>query len=128
MTGNSRVPWLALGIPALALLAAGVVQILHGARVALPPCPMKSLCGIPCVTCGLTRCAMALSEGRWAEAFHWHPVAILLGLASPFAMGWDLRRAWRGKPCPSLPDSPAARLAVAGLLLGTWLLQIVRGI
>jgi len=89
---------------------------------------MKSLCGIPCVTCGLTRCAMALSEGRWAEAFHWHPVAILLGLASPFAMGWDLRRAWRGKPCPSLPDSPAARLAVAGLLLGTWLLQIVRGI
>lgn len=88
MTGNSRVPWLALGIPALALLAAGVVQILHGARVALPPCPMKSLCSIPTVTCGLTRCAMALSEGRWAEAFHWHPW--------PSCSAWPRPSPWGG--------------------------------
>ena len=128
MKGQGRTPWLALGIlAAVSLLLVGA-WALHARLMILPTCPMKAYLGIPCATCGLTRCVLALSKGHWTEAFHWHPVAVMLGLASPLAMGWDLWRAWRGNPYPALPDSLAARLSVAGVLAGTWLLQIVRGI
>lgn len=89
---------------------------------------MKVRLGIPCATCGITRCLLAMSEGRWAEAFHWHPVVVLLVLAVPIVAAWDIHRAWRGRPYPSLPDSLAARLCAAALLAATWALQIVRGI
>jgi len=128
MTGRRRVPWLALGIPLLPFAGAAAVALLRAAHLSLPACPMKARLGIPCITCGLTRCAAALGAGDWAGAFRWHPVAVVLCLASPLAIAWDLHRAWRGRPYPDLADSPAARLGVAVLLLGTWLLQIVRGI
>lgn len=122
------VPWLFLGLAgtAAALLLGAWVARTFGLQ--LPACPLKEHLGIPCATCGITRCVLALSTGRWAEAFHWHPVAVVLVLLSPLAMAWDLRRAWAGRPYPPLPDSLAARLGVAGLFLGTWILQIVRGI
>jgi hypothetical protein len=128
MSVGSRVPWLALGILAGIALLYGGGRVLQAVPMSLPDCPMKICFGIPCATCGLTRCLMALAQGHWGEAFHWHPVAVGLGLASPLAMGWDFRRAWRGVAYPSLPDSLVARLCVAGLLAGTWVLQIVRGI
>lgn len=128
MSRRDCIPWLALGFLALVLvLFAGAWAVLQW-HIALPPCPVKAHLQVPCATCGLTRCILALAQGHWAEAFHWHPMAVLLGLASPLAVGWDVRRAWRGEACPPLPDSLAARLSVAGLLAGTWLLQIARGI
>lgn len=89
---------------------------------------MKLHLGVPCITCGLTRCTLAMAQGHWREAFHWHPVGVLLALASPLVLGWDVRRAWKGNAYPPLPDSLPVRLGVAVLLAGTWLLQIVRGI
>lgn len=123
-----RVPWLFLGLVATAgalLMGAWVARTF---ALSLPPCPLKARLGIPCATCGITRCVLALSAGRWAEALHWHPVAVVLMGLSPLAMAWDLRRAWRGDPYPALPDSLAVRLCAATLFLGTWVLQIVRGI
>ena len=94
----------------------------------LRPCLFKALTGFPCVTCGLTRCSLALLDGRLGEAFHWHPVAVLLLLASPLLVIWDLRRALRGEPYPPLPVRLAPRLAAVALLAGTWILQIARGL
>jgi len=93
-----------------------------------PPCPLKAHLGIPCATCGGTRCALALVNGHLREAFHWHPVLALLGLISPLALLWDLRRAWRRDAYPPLPESRLARGAAALLLVGTWILQVARGI
>ena len=123
-----RVPWIALGpLGALAFgwLGAGLVR--HG-LLSLPACPLKALTGLPCATCGLSRCVLALAQGEFRAAFHWHPVAVVLLGLSPLAASWDLWRAWRGQAYPALPDSLVARLAVAGLLLGTWILQVVRHI
>lgn len=128
MTGGRRIPWLALALLAAAGLLGGGAHLLNTHPVPLPPCPLKTFLGIPCATCGLTRCLLALAGGRWAEAFHWHPVAVVLGLATPLLAAWDLRRAWSGSPYPALPDSLPARLGVAALVAGTWLLQIARGI
>lgn len=122
-----RVPWLAVSflatLPLLAL-APRLAPFLQ----ALPPCPSRAFLGIPCLTCGMTRWAMALGHGAAREAFHWHPVAtLLLGLA-PLAAAWDLHRAWRNRPYPALPQGLGWRLGAVGLLALAWALQVARGI
>ena len=123
-----RVPWVMVG--GLAGIALGWVGLrLHGlGLLPLPACPLKTLTGLPCATCGLTRWALALGAGDWRGALHWHPVASLMLLLLPAAALWDARRAWRGEPYPALPQSPWARGLAFSLLLGTWVLQAVRGI
>ncbi len=128
MKSPPRVPWLALtllgGGLALALLAWGLETL----PLRLPPCPMKAILGIPCLTCGGTRCGLALAGGRLGEAFHWHPILAAMALLSPIGVLWDLRRAWRGDPYPDLPQGPRVRIAAVLLLVGTWILQVARGI
>ncbi len=122
-----RVPWVALGV-LLATLATWASSYLQPISALLPGCAFKRLTGFACATCGLTRCILALGRWEWAEAFHWHPVAAAAAVLLPVAVAWDLRRAWRGHPYPGLPDSGAVRMSVWALLLGTWLLQVWRGI
>ncbi len=127
MNQGNRIPWLALGVLVAVLLAIPAAHLTRQFPI-MPECPMKARLGIPCATCGLTRCVWALTDGRWAEAFHWHPVAVVLFTATPLAVLWDLRRAWLKIPYPPLPDSLAARMGVAVFLAGTWLLQVIRHI
>jgi hypothetical protein len=122
-----RTPWIAFG----ALAAAMGIRGLGWLAPYLPPlpaCPLKTLTGIPCATCGLTRCLFALGQGHLREAFHWHPAAVLLLGLLPFLAAWDLRRAQLGRPYPPLPSGLGWRLLAAGLLLGIWVLQAARGI
>ncbi len=121
-----RVPWIALAALGLGLglWAATFLEPLAGL---LPTCPFKRITGYACATCGATRCVLALAGGHWREAFHWYPAAAALA-ALPFAVLWDLRRAWRGDSYPALPDSRAARLVVWAALAGIWALQVARGI
>ncbi len=123
-----RVPWLSLAVGAGMPLGGLAFHALAQGVLVIPPCPLKSLTGWPCATCGMTRWAQALGRGDWAGAWHWHPVACLLLALVPLAVAWDLKRAWRGAAWPTLPDSTWARSAAWALLLGTWLLQAVRGI
>ena len=122
-----RVPWFAVAAVALAL-GLRVLGLLAPWLPPLPPCPFKALTGIPCASCGLTRCVLALGAGKWAEAFHWHPPAVVALALMPLLGAWDLRRAWRGRPYPPLPEALGWRLLAAALLLGTWALQVARGI
>ncbi len=93
----------------------------------LPACPFKRFTGLPCVTCGLTRCVLAAGQGRWGEALHWYPAAALL-IALPVAALWDLRRAWRNDPYPPLPRSRGTRAAAWAALLTVWAVQVARNI
>jgi hypothetical protein len=122
-----RIPWVALGA-LLAGLGAWVATFLQPVSKLLPGCAFKRLTGFACATCGLTRCMMALGQGEWREAFHWHPVVACLAALLPGLALWDLRRAWRGDPYPPLPDSRAVRVSVWVILLGAWALQVARGI
>jgi Protein of unknown function (DUF2752) len=128
MTAARRIPWVALGL-VLAGASAWVLSPMVRAHPGLlRPCLFKTLTGLPCVTCGLTRSFLALLDGHPVEAFHWHPVAVLLVALSPLLAAWDVRRAMKGGAYPALPQRLAPRLALAVLLAGTWILQIVRGI
>lgn len=122
-----RVPWIALGALAagLGLRAAALAAPLAGL---LPGCAFKRITGIACATCGLTRCVVALGRGRWAEAFHWYPAAVVVLVLLPAAGLWDLVRAWRGAPYPPLPSHPGFRIGLWVLLAAVWALQVARGI
>lgn len=123
-----RIPWLVLG-GGLGSLLGWIGVRLHGlGLLRFPACPLKTLTGLPCATCGLTRWAVALGERDWRAAFHWHPAASVALLFLPVAMVWDGLRAARDEPYPALPQSRWARGLALGLLLATWALQAVRGI
>ena len=122
-----RVPWAALGALTLGLGVWTAARLEPIAQL-LPGCAFKRLTGVPCVTCGLTRCLMALGHGDWAAAFHWHPAAAGVAVMLPALAVWDLRRAWRGDPYPGLPDSRVARWSAWAALLAVWALQVARGI
>jgi Protein of unknown function (DUF2752) len=125
---TARCPWIALSLVTSIPLLWVAAKLMDGRWLQAPACPFKTLTTFPCAACGLTRCVMALSHGQWREALHWHPVAVLLIALSPLLGIWDLRRAWRGEAYPGLPDSLAWRMGAAGLFLGTWALQVARGI
>jgi len=123
-----RVPWIAVGLLIALPLAWTALHLYLQGLLWVLPCPFKAITGIPCASCGLTRCVTALVQGRLGEAFHWHPGGTLGLLVLPILAMLDGWRALRGADYPSLPETNWARWTVAGALAGTWLLQIVRGI
>jgi Protein of unknown function (DUF2752) len=46
-----------------------------------PKCWLRHLFGVPCPTCGSTRCALALLQGHLAQAFLLNPLSFVLYLA-----------------------------------------------
>jgi uncharacterized protein DUF2752 len=42
-----------------------------------PRCPLLTMTGYPCLTCGGTRCAIALSHGYFSQAWPWNPLALI---------------------------------------------------
>ncbi len=42
--------------------------------LALRPCPFKAFVGLPCLSCGMTRCVVAFSHGQIVEAFLINPL------------------------------------------------------
>lgn len=128
MKPGRRIPWLAIFVIAGAISAMVLSWAVATLHLRLPSCPLKVALGIPCLTCGGTRCAMALSGGHLGEAFHWHPLLAVLGILSPGVVLWDLRRAWRGDSYPEWPQGWPVRVAAAFLLAATWILQVARGI
>jgi len=123
-----RVPWLVLALLGGVAVFAVLAWVLENFSLGLPPCPLKATLGIPCLTCGGTRCGLALVGGHFREAFHWHPILAFFSLLSPLGVLWDLRRAWRGDAYPDLPQGRWVRITAVLLLAGTWILQVARGI
>lgn len=39
-------------------------------------CTFRLVTGKPCLTCGMTRATCALAHGKWAEAWHYHPLVV----------------------------------------------------
>jgi hypothetical protein len=65
--------WLVVGSAALCLL--GVASATPGIR--LPLCGFKTITGLPCPTCGVTRTIIALSRGDLSRGLFMNPLATL---------------------------------------------------
>jgi Protein of unknown function (DUF2752) len=69
---NHELIWLAVSL--VAVVAGGAWLALGLPWVA---CPFRAATGYPCLTCGATRCALALSLGHLSMAWSWNPLAFL---------------------------------------------------
>ncbi len=100
---------------------------LKGGHPALPgwPCPLRTLTGIPCPTCFLTRATSLALRGDLGGSLHWHAFG---PLAAAGLVGWSVLaiRQRRLLPRPlsrPLPGWPLAAVAVG--LLGYWVVRVV---
>ena len=61
--------WLSVSISSLATAAAWLALGLPW-----PRCAFHELTGLPCVTCGMTRCAIQFFHGHFLAAWKWNPL------------------------------------------------------
>jgi hypothetical protein len=64
--------WLVVSV---GVLAGGAAWLAMG--LAWPHCPFLAVTGLPCLTCGATRAAIALFTGDFRSGFSWNPLAFL---------------------------------------------------
>jgi hypothetical protein len=59
----------------------------------VPPCPLRTVTGIPCPMCGMTRGVTALAHGDFAHALLMNPASYLaVALAILLLVQWRTRR------------------------------------
>lgn len=115
----------------LAMLTAPLVLALVHTRFQVDPlgiCLFRTVVGIDCPACGITRSAMALFSGHMREAFHLHPagpiIVGILGVTTSYLalvlLSGGAGFEW-GKEAAAFKS--IERLAVAALLIG-WVVRL----
>jgi hypothetical protein len=112
--------WLTLS---MAALAAGAVWLHFD--FPWPACPFLAITGYPCLTCGATRCTIALLHGNLVGAFWWNPLAMValagLALFDLYAVIVLLTHSARLRLVDwTRADKNLARIAVIALILINW--------
>ncbi len=54
-------------------------------------CPLNYVLGIPCPMCGMTRAVLSALSGNFADAFHYHPLWIIILLGIIFIVLYELK-------------------------------------
>jgi uncharacterized protein DUF2752 len=113
--------WLSVSLGALAV--ATTWFMLH---LPWPRCLFHDLTGLPCATCGATRCTVAFLHGDFLAAWLWNPVAFLglgaLALFDLYALAVLLLRRPRLRVIFSTDRAKQlARFMVISLLALNWI-------
>jgi hypothetical protein len=74
--------WLSVSLVSLGLVAAWLTVGLP-----LPRCAFHEITGLPCITCGMTRCGIQFFHGHFVAALRWNPL-VFMALCS--VIGFDL--------------------------------------
>jgi hypothetical protein len=118
---NHELVWL---VVSAAALVGGAVWF----RLGLPSlrCPFLAVTGYPCLTCGATRCAIALLHGDFSLAWSWNPLALaaLCGVAlfDLYALIVLLARSPRLRVIDwTRAEKNAVRIAVIVLIAVNWI-------
>jgi hypothetical protein len=113
--------WLAVSVASI-----GGAAFWLALRLPWPRCPFFSVTGLPCLTCGATRSAIAFLHGDFLLALRWNPLALVAFCA---VIAFDLYAAivlvfqrprlrivdW------SIAQKNAARIAAISLLALNWI-------
>ena len=116
-----------------ALLVIGVAAARWLPAELLPPCNFHRLTGYPCLTCGGTRAAQALSRLDLAAAFRLNPlVALLLVLAGPYALWGFAARVWKWRrprlELGSRREKWLLGIALLALVAANWIYLAAAGV
>ena len=67
----------------VSLISLGAAVIWFALGLPWPRCAFHDLTGLPCVTCGMTRCAIQFLHGHFLAAWKWNPLvfAVLCSLS-----------------------------------------------
>ena len=119
--------WLLVGGASLCLL--GVALVTPG--IQLPLCAFKTITGLPCPTCGLTRTIIALSRGDVDRALFMNPLA---AIACGFGLLYLLYAAAvlalrlpRFRPTVSPAGARRVRIGAVAAITTNWLWLIATG-
>jgi len=117
-------------LAACALVAIGIVAVLHLDRLPFSLCVFKAVTGVPCMTCGTTRALALLARLDLAGALSMNPLAaagvLLLG---PWAAA-DLALLPSGRALVldlSPPAARVARIAVVAAVVLNWVWLVAAG-
>jgi hypothetical protein len=90
----------------------------------LPGCTIRSVTGLDCAGCGMTRATHALLHGRIMEAFRFNPVGLVLLPAALVALALEVAGWVRGRPLPwRLRPGPRAIWALVAVILAFTVLR-----
>ena len=119
--------WLMVGAASVCLL--GVALVTPG--IQLPRCAFKTITGLPCLTCGVTRTVIALSRGDLERALFLKPLAAVgcaLGLLYlVYAAAVLAFRLPRFRPTVSARGARGLRIATVTALAANWAWLIATG-
>jgi uncharacterized protein DUF2752 len=122
---NHELLWLAASFSSFAVAATWFALGLPW-----PRCVFHELTGLPCVTCGMTRCAIQFFHGNFFAAWKWNPL-VFTGLCGVIA--FDLyasavlvTRAPRLRICFSTPRAKTfVRMSIIATLVLNWTYQLL---
>jgi hypothetical protein len=119
--------WLLVGGASLCLL--GVALATPG--IQLPRCAFKTITGLPCPTCGVTRTIIALSRGDVDRAVFLNPLATIACAAGVIYLLYAAvvltLRLPRFRPTVSPAGARRARIAAIAAIATNWLWLIASG-
>ena len=119
--------WLLVGSASLCLL--GVALVTPG--IQLPVCGFKTITGLPCPTCGLTRTIIALSRGDVDRAVFLNPLAAIACAAGVLYLLYAAvvlaLRLPRFRPTVSAAGARRVRIGAVAVLVTNWIWLIATG-
>lgn len=119
--------WLMVGAASLCLLLVALAT----PGIQLPRCAFKTITGLPCPTCGLTRTIIALSRGQVDRAFFLNPLAAVacgVGLLYlVYAAAVLALRLPRLRPVVTVAGARRVRYATVAVLAINWAWLIATG-
>ena len=90
--GSTSVELRELRIVGAAMLGVAAVRPLIPVEF-VPPCPLRTITGIPCPMCGMTRGVTALVNGDFAHALLMNPASyVVVALAILLLVQWKAKR------------------------------------
>jgi len=130
---TSDLVWLVLAT--LVVLAALVLEVRPDQKVALAflpnyplpeTCTARSLLGIDCLLCGMTRSQVYLAHGRWSDAFAVHRLGWLAALLIVSQIPYRLLRISGWVSPPGRGVTISFSVIVLGLLVVNWFDRCLR--
>lgn len=85
-------------------------------------CPVKTIFGIPCPGCGMTRALIFAARGNFERAFYYHPLFPL----APFLVAGVAVYSLSKKP-PVKKCAGAILLALCGVFVAVWIYRLAAG-